>query len=486
MKLNAEKIEQKVAAHRLTRALFSQSCLAFVYGLYLCMYDVKFLDDWIAPFHFLLIGWTAVITAYNVAVRKIWKKLPAWQWLALFFLSAGITTLLNMETGLVSNVKSWVLTSLPLCAFLPACFHDDPAARKRIFFSALLGAAAVAFAASAVSLFAYLIRFDKAVTLLGVTEDVGIRWLDEGGGLSVLLYGVYLDPNYAAALSVFFAVYSAALFMACRKGLYAKGWKNVLGQWFAAANLLVQACYFPLANSRGAWLSLAAAGTAAGFMYLYCVMLRKGSKTRRGLLAFVMAAAFMAVVCVGLVGLRNTLSYFSAQSVSTNAAESTGEAETGEVYVDSFVKQDDGTGSGRLTIWKEAMSLFVRRPLFGTAPRNNQYYTLKYGLDSVKISAGTGVHNSYLDVLVEYGAAGAVLLFVFFAVCMVNVLRRVFGGQEKEGTYYLIIFGALVICCASAFLSAAFINTTALYYLMLMPIGYLIPLRNSEHEGANK
>ena len=485
--LNTEKIEQKVSACRLSRALFSQTCLAFVYGIYLCMYEIRFLDDWIAPFHVLLIGWTAVITVYNVAVRKIWQKLPAWQWLLAFFISAGVTTILNRETGLAGNVKSWVLSSLPVCAFLPACLQEKPSARKKIFFSVLLGAAAVVFAASTVSVVMYLRRFEQTITIGGVTEQIGIHWLDEGGVLSVLLYGVYLDPNYAAALSVFFAVYSAALFFACRKGMFSKAWKNVFGQVFAAANLIAQLCYFPLANSRGAWLSLIVAGAAVGFMYLYCVRLRDG--TRKGLLALVIAAAVIGVSCAGLIGLRNTLSYFSARYAAVVAASREAEnknADHGQIHLDSFVKQDDGTGSGRLTIWKEALTLFAHKPLFGTAPRNNQYYMLKYGIESVKIAKGIGVHNSYLDVLLEYGAAGAAALFGFFAICLKEVLKRIFGKTEKESSYYLILLGALIICCTSLFLSASFINTTAMYYLMLVPIGYLIPLKKSDNGGANE
>lgn len=483
--LNTDKIEQKVSACRLSRALFSQTCLAFVYGIYLCMYEISFLDDWIAPFHVLLIGWTAVITMYNVAVRKIWEKLPAWKWLFLFFVSAGITTVLNRETGLVSNVKSWVLSVLPICAFLPVCLGKEPKERQKIFFSVLLGAAAVVFVASAVSIVTYLIRFDKTITILGVTEQVGIHWLDEGGSLSVLLYGVYLDPNYAAAASVFFAIYSAALFLECRRGMFAKRWKNVLGQCFGIANLVVQLCYFPLANSRGAWLSLIVAGLTAIFLYLYCVAFSHVSGNRKTFLALAVSVACVLVLCAGAVGTRTALSYASYRNdaVATGAAEN---ANSGDQHADSFAKQDDGTGSGRLVIWKEALTLFTHKPLFGTAPRNNQYYMLKYGLESEKLAKGIGVHNSYLDVLLEYGAVGAVLLFGFFVICMIGVLKRVFGKAEKDSSYYLVIWGALVICCTSAFLSASFINTTAMYYLMLVSISCLIAADEKGRKGAVK
>ena len=331
----------------------------------------------------------------------------------------------------------------------------------------------------------YLCRFGQKVTIGGVTEQIGIRWLDDSGGLSVLLYGVYLDPNYAAATSVFFGIYSAALFFACRKGMFSKPWKNVLAQVFAAANLLTQLCYFPLANSRGAWVSLIAAGVIVGVLYLYFVMFRHGAWKK--ILAFVITVVVIGVSCAGLIGLRNTLSYFSARYASVAADDVENENKSRvQPRVDSFEKQDDGTGSGRLIIWKEALTLFARKPLFGTGPRNNQYYMLKYGIESVKIAMGTGVHNSYLDVLLEYGTVGAGLLFGFFAICLKDVLKRIFSKTERDGSYYLVLLGALAVCCTSLFLSASFINTTAMYYLMLISIGYLITVRKNDNGGANK
>ena len=104
-----EEIEKRVDACPLIRALVSHKWLVFFYGIFLFLYEIKFLREWVSAIHPVLIAWAGALLIYDVLIRKIWKKVPYWQWIVLFAICAVITAALNLETGLVSNVKSLVM-----------------------------------------------------------------------------------------------------------------------------------------------------------------------------------------------------------------------------------------------------------------------------------------------------------------------------------------------------------------------------------------
>ena len=210
-------------------------------------------------------------------------------------------------------------------------------------------------------------------------------------------------------------------------------------------------------------------------------------------------------VYVGAMGILSGLSYLSVwlnteptvylQEVSTEAIEVPAEQEVSaevtaepvyqevivpvEVEIDSFEKQDDGTGSGRLVIWKDALELFVKKPIFGFGPGNNKYFAAKLNVAQVKIAGGADVHNSYLDLLVDYGVIGAGCMLAFWVGSLINVLKKVFNKKVcKEAGYYLAVFCVLTASCASMFLSCIFVSTTAMYYVMLIMAGYIGPAEN--------
>ena len=88
-----------------------------------------------------------------------------------------------------------------------------------------------------------------------------------------------------------------------------------------------------------------------------------------------------------------------------------------------------------MIIWKEALQLFKHKWLFGVGPGNTQHYAIQYQIGTEKLVIGAAVHNSYLDLLVEYGTVGAVTLFGFLVACCVRVLKKMLGNQDVNGTH---------------------------------------------------
>lgn len=497
---SCERIESLMERNVLTRLLLSHTCLVFFYGIFLFAYELKFLRELIPALHPVLIGWAGVLAAYDVLIRRVWRKLPFWQPLFLFAVSALVTAVLNRETGIVGNVKSWILTVLPLLAFLPVCILADREKREKTLMTALLGVAVVACLASAVSLVMYLNRVKQSVTFMGITDYIGFRYYDVGDPESaVLLYGIYTDTNHAAIYALALIAYSVMLLRWCVKGGYSRKWQNMLGGSFAVVNILVQSCYFPLANSRGAWLSLCAALLIPAFIYLYSQVVKKGSASCRCGISLLLACAVLGANCLFFFGTRTAMSTAAArleqhrlEQTQPSVPEATAPSKlpvssetpgTSEVPVatvpsvdpDAFEKDNAEFGAGRITIWKETVDLIRHKPIMGQGPGNISYYAAKYAPDGAIAAGKVDVHNSYLDLLLDYGIVGFVLLMGFWVLCVLRVCKRIFVEKRSfDLNFYLCAFVVFLTACGALLLSCTFVNTTVMYLLMLVATGYLM------------
>lgn len=484
-------LEGWVENHKIFRFFMSHTALAFFYGIFLFSYDIICIEERVTALHPILIMWSATLFLYDVFIRRLWERIPFWKPVALFCVSAVITALLTVNaSGIVASVKGLILTSLPLVAFYPVCLSDSPQKQNKAMITALLGAAVVLFIASSISLVLYMLRVSIPIEYKGAIEHMGICLYDElNPETGIILYGVYRETNHAAVFAVIFAFYSIALFSACQKGIYPKKWQNVLGGVFATVNFIVQICYFPLANSRGGWLSIVAALFITGFFYFFFYKLFQSKMFLRILLSLVGTTVCMALVCGGIIGLRNSLSHMSItiHQISTVTAP----VETPSVQeilpkdsatVDSFDKESSGGFGTRPAIWRETLALYTMRPIFGENPGNSVYYAENFFEEgeSIHMVNGAAVHNSYLDLLLDYGAIGFILLMGFFVLCGCSVLKKLGNGTSFNVSFYCAIGGVVMVASASFLISCIFINTTAMYYALLCMISYLMAYTHQE------
>ncbi len=566
--------------------------MLFCYGIFLMLYELQFFRQTISAVHPVLIGWAAVVAAYSLLIRLDWQKVFGWKLLAAFCVGAVITVALNMGTGIASNAKVYVMVVLPLVAFLPGAAASSSEKRKRNFFLALSGAALLLFCASAVSLWMYLVRFGAEVTVFGVKAFVGIEPYLE----AVILQGVFHDTNHAATYALCFSLFSVFLISECRRGLCPKAWQNKALEIFGIINIIVLLSYFPLANSRGGWLSLFVGLAVAVFLY---VLAGRGSgKATPGKIPVALAACVFAIILAwaALRGVRTvwaTVSYRialaaedevhdqtdpptkteaatgtealppaseettaataetqarppAADGVTLNVSATTREdgypgltwekvadakeyivyrsadpdggyeqmfktagrtymntsAKPGRTYyykveaifadgssivsgpvenrfvgeaqkLDRFDKGNSFSGAGRFSLWKEALELYKQVPIFGSNYINNTSYAAEHIPDG-KIAQGKALHNSYLDLLVGYGAVGFVLMMSFFVLALVKIVKFMLAGKMKGIGNYTAVCAAVIIAGSSFFLSCVFVNTTAMAWLLFLTVGYLL------------
>lgn len=527
------RMKDPTVLNKIISILISHKTLAFFYGIFLFLYQLSFVEQWISSIHPILIIWAFAIVAYDIFYRRIWKTIPFWKPLVLFMLSAGVTAVITREAGIVNNIKIWLLVILPILAFYPVCLLESRNKNIHAFLISMHGAAGVMCVSSAISLWMYVNRFSQEMTLMGTTHTIGIRhYVPEDPASAIILYGIYKDTNYAASYALVFIFYSFILLYFCYTGGYKEKWKKRLACIFAIFNMVVQIAYFPLANSRGGWVSLC----ISIFIVLFLFVINRKSVGRnicgKVFLSLLCSVSAVVVCCLLFMAVRTGLSTISVkmelfhtskqqenlivenipnedrikpemQSEQENRTESEIQEEQGnnisnstdppvdtpidppvidetkpeeiQIKGDSFVKQNVKVGAGRLEIWGEALELFQYRPVFGEGEGNNVYYAKKYLPESSIALYDKMLHNSYLDLLVDYGIVGTLFMMSFWIGCIITVLRYLFKEKRKISFFsYFCMAIILIGTCSALFLSYLFVNTTAMYFVLLVSTGSLM------------
>lgn len=484
--------------------LFSHHFLAFFYGSFLFLYELSITQEIVSVIHPVLIIWSVAVVLYDIFIRRIWKEIPYGKILVFFILSVSITSCLTMQAGKTENIKVWLLVILPVLIIYPICFEEKEERQKNYIVS-FLGVWILNFIASLISVYMFFIRFGGIVEFLGRKVFVGIyRIEDEGIESYIVLQGLYKDSGHAATYATVSVIFSCIMFLVFRKGVSARKIWNCVGEVFCVLDILVQFSYFVLANSRGGWLSF----FAGIFTGIFVFVLFRWKRFLRALLVAVLGVIIWGFVLTNARDVISSISIMMEENevdksvsdtgkgnnenkkqadkktdpnsntqISKSRQNSDGMKTEDEIHPDSFErpKESGGSiGSGRLGLWKEALELFVKRPLFGDGSGNSAYFAEKYDVGE-RLRNGKAIHNSYLDLLVDYGIIGFVLLMGFYLLCAGKVLKKLIKDSENcELSFYFGITGIIMIMCASFFLSCSFVNTTIMYFSNLLLISFLL------------
>lgn len=138
----------------------------------------------------------------------------------------------------------------------------------------------------------------------------------------------------------------------------------------------------------------------------------------------------------------------------------------------------DPTFSGRTEIWHFVVQMIAQRPLQGVG------YASFWGIgqDSMVIESAPGfivgllqAHNGYLDILLQGGAIGLVLLFAVIVTALRLIDRRDAIGSEK--LRWLLLTLILFCVLHNAMESSWFRAFSPVWYIFLMAIGLALPRR---------
>ena len=191
-------------------------------------------------------------------------------------------------------------------------------------------------------------------------------------------------------------------------------------------------------NSRGALL-----GLFIGLVVFFLLGRFQFRSTRFLLISILIAIAFITA---------NQLLQYAPQTSGTD-------------ILDRMVslQQTDTAGHSRFVIWQPAWQLFLQHPWTGIG-LGSYFLAIPPTLHSNDFSAGFYVHNDYLQIALETGVAGFVLLLLILLATLHRLIKPLQASTKEHNPLRLQLLGLF-----AALLTLA-IHSIFTYNLYVMPI----------------
>lgn len=253
------------------------------------------------------------------------------------------------------------------------------------------------------------------------------------------LYGVFVDPNYSATISVVAICFSLHLFKEAKAKLY-KG--------FLIASVILQFLFVVLSGSRTATIELTAITIIWVFFYFYYT---KRSTALLKRLVYSVGFSVIAILALFLtMEVSQKVSVVSARAVSkvivikneNKDNISLDRPDTGE---------DSDISNSRFKLWNSAIEIFESKPIIGTSPKGILPYAQKH-LPNTWISQKEQTpHNFVFFLLATTGLLGTIPFIIFVLYNAFKALWTLFRLNTSNYTEYLfqslIVLTILISAC---------------------------------------
>ena len=423
----------------------------------------------------LLFVWDLAFFRNGIRTKYIWI-------LAALFACTLLSTAIHIRYGLTDNLKA---AANLFIQFFVLYAVGSSMSRQRIdreikVIGTSIGV--VWFIAVVISLFMYFadITYTQVHSMWGKpTETVQGFVHVQDGAVVMRLWGVFIDPNFAAAVSIIVICLSLYILTVSR-------WK--WAKAFHIANIAAQFFYIVLSNSRMALVVLAVIALVGGW-YLSLPLLKKRRKP-----GIMQKAVFREAVCL-LIGAATLCSCYLCVQVTKKALPyvrygidvlTSGTASDGESTapdVEELNREDienkDDVSNGRFDLWASGVQVFLKHPILGVGPRT-YHAAAKEIVPDTKIADGYSVHNSFIELLMGNGAVGFGLMLVFFILCVKDAIRQRCRGSRSLLGLCMLMLAVLSCLCCGMFISSLFYYLSGPSMLIFVLLGYAINLTECE------
>ena len=443
-------------------------------------------DRYESLFHYILILWGLIIIGYNLINRRDIFSRKNVGFIVAWIIVSILTAISNISNITTTSIKSIILTILSITFFIIAYpllkgKYSKLQMFKYIFYPVL----GVKIFINAISIYLYISNVSIFVIRGNLLDFLGVRYVGLANGrYTLLLYGLYKDPNFTAMMGASLILLSIYIYTKAKCHLI------YFEKIFLVISMVLEFIIVSFSNSRGTIYSM----LAIVVLVLVFIMLnryREGDlltfSTGKRILIILFSSILVYVAYAGIQkggflisqNNKNTKYIYAEENkvfVRLNISDLDKEEflehkgwvleyldETGDESKEekiSVSKDDSGeeVGNGRIAIWKDTIKLFSHKPIFGIAPEmqkviSNEEYSY---LDIPSMKEGRSIHNSYLAVLLYYGILGALIIaVVFFKGLKPLFIREIkYGYVEESILFYAILFSL----AASFFLESIFVN----------------------------
>lgn len=467
---------------------------------YMCFLVVYMIVREILPLQFLinnifvsvfvfLVGFLLIV--WDLFTDKSCLKCKPIDFFAVFIVICVISSVINYRYGIGSNIKCIAAMVLEYFIFFPMGFKEN---KERTLKKLLNILTITMFVFVFISVLMYLFSIDYyAFSHIGS----GDQGFDTTWGR---LWGVFGDPNVASYISLV-SLFSSVYFMY----VYKRVWAYIL----YGINILFQILFVMLSSSRSGVLIMVLIPIASSVYVFLCNI--KTSK-KRAFCSVLAAITAVAVLYGGYFGLRKSMPYVKAAVLDTvgvsgkKNVNSLYEAfykacgveiiNTDENYIDSNIDPDikaeieeiirkdtkEDYSNGRFERWKAGLAVFKTTPIIGTSPRNAVAIAQERTPDTVMGQYGWVTHCAYLEVLVNSGILGAIVMFsaiIYIAVLFFKAALK--NGFNLE--VYISFLCFLTVAAGAFFVSDVFFIFSISSLLFFYLLGYLYGYAKTEDNG---
>ena len=456
------------------------------------MFDVRYLAQTAYNIVLSLMGlWALFLFADRMIVKKRIHRVRYRYIIYLFLLSACISVILHSERNLMANIVT--LFWMTVCFFLFYGSHAEKSNYRlkkemRVCFDVINFVTTLIMLVSLV-LFAI---FPKGFTLMGFEFCI----------IESRFVGVIPNANVTAFYSVISIVFCTFLLRMRRSD----GTINIKYRIWYIACIIINSFTLILTDSNASLLFMM---VYISFWFFY-ELFKEFSIKKLYTIFFRLTATFLACVTVVAalffvrVGVQKTISYmlnarFSQISVSTTLDANNGDMELEEPEPEpedsageeikpekpeektSLGHENKNIDSGRYTLWRQALRMIEKNPVFGIGKDNISDYGKMYiggkGIRYTKIGDHQYVnfHNGLLTIAVSYGIVGLSLFLVFAVTVAKAVLKAMFKyktRRRRDGNVLVLIASfSAAYCVYSMFEVALFVDYTYRVFIFWLVIG---------------
>ncbi|MBO0422097.1 O-antigen ligase family protein [Enterococcus plantarum] len=349
--------------------------------------------------------------------------------LLLFTLVMIVSSIVNGPTGLVANFKLIIWEVL----FFFVVYELGKKNQKDLFKLVEKVLVFTWLILVIISLGMFFVQFKYTAPLDKLYYGIRMGFVENR------LYGVFVDPNYAATISVVAICFSLHLFKEAKSKLY----KGIL-----IASIIFEFFFVVLSGSRTATVEILGITVVWVFFYSYY------SKRTTVLLKRLVISSVLTVVAV--VGLYLTMEVTQKVSlVSAKAVSKVIVIKSNDQDNISLDRPDTGEDSdisnSRFKLWNSAFEIFESTPVIGTSPKGILPYAQK-NLPNTWISQKEQTpHNFFFFLLATTGVLGTIPFILFVLYNMIKTLITLFKMNTRNYKEYLfqslIVLTILISAC---------------------------------------
>ena len=407
---------------------------------------------------FVIVG-LALLTL-TLVQDKAKLKVFAWPVLLSFLFITIVSSLINIKYGYTKNMNIIVCGMVHyflFFAYYKRVGKDEFFKNIRLTFDATLVFWVIATVVSFVQ-FYHLTAY--RVVLDGVERRIGF--------FDNRLFGVFIDPNFAATVSLVLILAVILNF---------KHRTNFVKVWYVIT-VVINYSYIILSGSRAVEIAMYLVVLGGTFLGLYYHLLKKNKAFKT--IAISAVVALVAVVLTYPIGTLTKKIWENVPVIEDATEKNAPYFESGEaidkeedISLERSDIDEENISNNRFDIWKSYIEVMKGKYIFGLSPRNAMPYATEHYPDTYMVVRNYSIHNGYLAVFAYTGVLGAVTMLIFLVLLVKRVLVYMFTNKNVSLEYVIMMLMVVALASYSFFFTEMFLINNFTSSLIWPIFGYL-------------